>query len=165
MALSLLSSTSSTSSSNEQQQQDQAMVYYNLPELPTEQDITIAEINVLNWNPVNRSSNENLYYKMFSDIDKIAFPIGEDPQYDYMPYENVSPVTIKDIHGVVYKIPMILWFVLADIAGGIYNQKNINKKLPYKVFIEENYGMKNVVKQNWICKLITYVGLEYVNGK
>lgn len=134
-----------------------ASLYYNLPELPTQQDFTIAKINVLN--------NNLLCYKMFSDIDETAFPIGEDPQYDYMPYEAVSPVTIEDSHGVIYKTPMILWFLLADIAGGIYNHYQNNKKLPFKVFIEEHYGMKNVVKQNWICKLMTHVGIEYVNGK
>ena len=87
-----------------------ALDYYNLPQLPTNQDMTIAKIDV---------KNLLLSYKMFSDIDETAFPKGQDPQYDYMPDEFVYPVTIQDNNGVVYKTPMILWFILADIAGGI----------------------------------------------
>lgn len=145
---------------------DIAREYCNLPLLPTNQDITIAKIGVLNWNPITRSANKTLTYRMFSDIDNIAFPVGNEPQYDYMPDEAVSPVTIQDINGVIYKVPMILWFLLGDISGGIILKQGhtFKKVLPFSVFIEENYGLQmKTKKQNWICKLMNFVGVEYIN--
>jgi hypothetical protein len=146
---------------------DIALEYYKLPFLPTNQDITIVKIGILNWNPIERSSNDLLTYKMFSDLDKIAYPEGTEPQYDYMPDESVSPVTIQDINGVVYKVPMVLWFILSDISGGILLKQGqtLRKVLPYTVHVEDNYGLQmNTKKQNWICKLMNFVGIEYING-
>lgn len=147
---------------------DIARKYYNLPYLPTNQEITIAKIEVLNWNPIDRSPNDTLTYKMFSDIDKIAYPVGKEPQYDYMPDDTVSPVTIQDINGVIYKVPLILWFILGDIAGGILLKQGytFRKVLPFSVHIDENFGLQmKTKKQNWICKLMNYVGIQYINGE
>lgn len=147
---------------------DFAMEYYHLPLLPTNQEITIAKIGVLNWNPIDRSPNDALTYKMFSDIDKISYPEGHDPQCDYMPDDAVSPVTIQDINGVIYKVPMILWFILGDIAGGILlKQGHTHRKvLPYSVYIDENFGLQiKTKKESWICKLMNYVGIKYINGE
>jgi hypothetical protein len=166
----LIPSQSSLTESHRLQQlsySEIALEYYNLPMLPTNQEVTISKIAILNWNPVDRCSPDPLTYKMFSDIDKIAFPEGEEPQYDYMPDEAVSPVTIQDINGEKYKVPMNLWFVLSDISGGIILKQGLtlHKVFPFTVYIEENFGLQmNTKKQNWICKLMNFVGIKYING-
>jgi hypothetical protein len=167
----ILPSQSSVSESHRLQKlspSDIAQEYYKLPLLPTNQELTIAKIGVMNWNPADRSSNDTLTYKMFSDIDVNEFPLGHEPQYDYMPDEAVSPVTIQDNNGVIYKVPMILWFILSDIAGGILIKQGhtFRKVLPFSVYIDENFGLEmKTKKQNWICKLMNYIGIQYINGE
>lgn len=142
--------------------------YDNFEELPTNKEIIIDKIAVINWNPHTRSNiSIGIKYKLFTELDPEKYPIGKNPQVDYMPDEEVSPVIIIDISGKKYKTDMIFWFPLIDVHDGIIFKQSITGEriFPQKIFIDKNSNDENGnVKNIWVSKLLRLVGHDIISN-
>ena len=92
---------------------------------------------------------------MLSSENPVEFPLGINPNSDFMPDECVSPVVIIDNNDIRYRVNYLLWFPLTDIHDKILRKQALtqHKILPYKIFIDEGIKMEQGTSYKWIVKL------------
>lgn len=129
--------------------------YCNLPLLPTSQETTIKKIGAYNHNPITKQAGDYIQYSMFTSENPNEFPLGVNPETDYMPDEYVSPVVIIDNNDKRYRVNYILWFPLVDIHDKIIRkQASTQQKIfPYKIFIDEGVMAQQGTSYKWIAEL------------
>jgi hypothetical protein len=125
--------------------------YISLPNLPIG-DIVIDKIGIYNYDFAKGDSGDAIKYGIFNKLDIHEYPEGKNPDLDYMPNDNVSPVVIIDDNGNKYKVNYLLWFPLSDIQNGILYKQSIAgvRVFPVKATICENH--------QWITTLMNLVG-------
>ena len=139
--------------------------YNDFEKLPINNYINIDKIAIINWNPLTRSNSSMcIKYRLFTELNPERYPEGSDPNLDYMPDEEVSPVIIIDTDGKKYNTDYLFWFPLIDIHDDILlKQKNINYRVfPHKVLIDQNINENGNVTNTWISKLLQLVGHDII---
>ena len=134
--------------------------YINLPNLPINLEIIIDKIEIYNYSPNERNSNNFIKYSTFTQLNETDYPLGNDSKIDYMSDEYISPVVIIDIDGTKYKTHYYLWFPLRDIHDGILIKQSITseKIFPKKIFIDSiSYKCK------WIVDLFNLIGTNILD--
>ena len=140
--------------------------YIDLEELPINKEINIDKIAVMNWDPRTRSNTSmGIKYSLFTELNSEKYPKGDNPQLDYMPDEEVSPIIIIDTEGNKYKIDDLFWFPLIDIHDGIVLKQRISnvRVFPQKILIDKNVDENGGVTNTWINKLLRLVGYDIIN--
>ena len=130
--------------------------YVELPLLPINEKINIAKIVVLNWNSIERQSNNMLTYGMLTHMNPIDFPVGKT-ELDYMSDENISPVIIEDTSGIKYRTSYLFWFPLIDIFDGILAKQFITKQkvFPKQIFVDTD--------TQYMVELLNLVGVKILS--
>ena len=130
--------------------------YVNLPFLPIGENINIDKIGVYNNDFTNDKTGNNIKYKMLTSIDSKNYPVGVNPQLDYMPEDNVSPVVIIDTKGKKYKTKIIYWVSLTDISNRIMIKQATTgvRVLPYTFLIDDISNNNGNDLYTWIFKLM-----------
>lgn len=111
-----------------------------------------------NHDPLKRESKNLIKYGDFTKFDSVNYPKGSNPNRDYMPDENISPVVIIDTNGNKFKINYLYWFPLTDIHDCILIEQGLTniKLLPMKVFIDIDYQwlktLFNIIDQKILDK-------------
>ena len=149
---------------NENDENDFVEKYINLPILPTNTEICIANIEIYNFDYQKRDSHDLIKYSTFTSKNPVEYTEGKNKELDYMPNDYVSPVVIIDNNGIQYKVNDLLWFQLSEAYICILMQqyRNNNVILPKKIYIDEfvekdvvirNKTYKNVKTCDWIYGL------------
>ena len=128
--------------------------FINLPTLPTNQEICIKKIIILNHG--FRKTGPLLKYSTFTAINPTEYPEGKEEDAEYMPYDNVSPIIISDMDDVEYKVDQHHWFALTDIYDGVLLKQGMTRKkiFPQKIFIDNSC--------EWIRTLMNLVGIDII---
>ena len=130
--------------------------YMQLEMLPTNKDLIIDKIGVYNWDSVNKKPRNLIKYGLFTSLKPDEFPLGVNPELDYMPEDDVSPVVIISTNGVKYRVDDLLWFPLVEISDAVMLKqgKTGQKVFPQKIFIDETIINEEGYKSNkWIANL------------
>ncbi len=127
--------------------------YVKLPFLPTEQSLTIARIELAMSGKYDR----------LVKLDSKTYSFGDNPKVDFVKGDIVTPVSITDSEGHVYRVDEFLWVHLNVIYKRILEiEKRLTKKhrlvYPFEVFIDPLREEDNVKYCSWVNKIAFYVG-------
>uniref|UniRef100_A0A6C0C668 Uncharacterized protein n=1 Tax=viral metagenome TaxID=1070528 RepID=A0A6C0C668_9ZZZZ len=109
--------------------------YINLQQLPENVNMTISQIQKLNFNKEKKTVGHILNYGLFTSVAPNLFP--SNSLFDYVANDCVSPIIIIDDNGNRYRINHIYWQMVTMLPDDIF---------PIKVFVDE--------KHTWINNLI-----------
>jgi hypothetical protein len=145
--------------------QDEFFNYYlNLPEMDFnkkfDEDLTLECIAPLNHSihigDTFYRKEGNLYkYGEFTKRNEKEYPLGKNPDEEYMPYDNVSPVILK-VNGKIYKASMITWFVLTDCSDAVKAKQYITTKSIYPIYIKK--------EKQAIAQVINTIGFKFLKN-
>ena len=65
--------------------------------------------------PFGRYDKDSMKHKQFTEANLVKFPVGEQPQMDYMPDEYVTPVMVK-IDGVTHRASLTTWHTVSNTS-------------------------------------------------
>lgn len=127
----------------------------------TQKDISIDSIQILNHymdissHSVQRYDGKLFTYNKFTEYNPDEFTVGNDPDMDYMPGENVAPAILV-CDRIAYRTPDLLWFPLTDIADAIsLKQYSTKAKMLPIVVLSGNYPMLTLMNaaRPWLNSL------------
>ena len=120
-----------------------------------DKDMWIEAIAVLNhvvkFEPFRRYDNDLFKDKQFTEADPVEFPVGENPQMDYMPDEYVAPVMVK-IDGVTHRASDLTWFPLTDCADAIKLKQHETNQKVYPIFVKQGTQATVAIQNATECK-------------
>lgn len=133
--------------------------YIDLPLLPTETEVNLANIIVYNWDTANRKILRGVKYSKLHDLNPTEYPT-ENSKYELEDY--VTPVKVVDVDKNHYRILPQQWYALIDVHDGIHMRESFysQKTFPRKLFIDGDKKDPNTGKlsNKWIPELLHIIG-------